>query len=471
MRAIATAGSLLLAALAAVSTLALTAEPRSDAATAIEKVEKARDLLRKDLYEDALDAAGSAVELSPELAAAHETLAAALYRRGDFPESEHHYRRAVELDPDDAAAHFGVGRILRTLGSYAEAAESFHEAARLAPETPKYLRTLSNHLARREDSLELLRRYLAIARRDGANTGTSFPPEGEETIRNVEAWVALLETLGDRPLAERVKSEPCTVRLQIAQKQPYLRLKVGGLEKQRFVFDTGATGITISPRLAKKAGLTPIKPFSIGGTGAGRTETGSLVLIDEIAIEDRIVIRNLPATVRDPAGPEEGLIGPSTFSQFNITVDLDGRRLAFEPTGTGTTGRTEPFRNVGGQILVTARVNDLPFNAMLDSGSTSTIVGTTTLARVPGLDTVPGRWLTGTIVGVGGPITVRRMILQGSLSMAGRAYPADGLPTGDLSGLSRALESEVYLILGFPHLDDSAFTIDYERMTVTFSSS
>jgi predicted aspartyl protease len=285
----------------------------------------------------------------------------------------------------------------------------------------------------------------------------------------VEAWAALLETLGDRPLMERVKSEPCTVRLQVAGKQPYMRIKVGDLGNQRFVFDTGATGITISPRLAKRAGLSPIKPFSIGGTGAGRTETGSLVLIDAISIDDKIVVRNLPATVRNPSGPEEGLIGPSTFSQFNITVDLDRRRVAFEPAGTETAGRTEPFRNVGGQIVISARMNDLPFNAMVDSGSTSTIVGTTTLARVPGLDTVPGRWLTGSIVGVGGPMADRRMILQGGLSVAGRGYPADGLPTGDLSGLSRALESEVHLILGFPHLDDSAFTIDYERMTVTFS--
>ena len=206
------------------------------------------------------------------------------------------------------------------------------------------------------------------------------------------------------------------------------------------------------------------------GTGAGRTEVGSLVLIDEISIDDRIVLRNLPATVREPAGPEEGLIGPSTFSRFNITIDLKRRRLVFDPPGTEVRGRVEPFRNVGGQIMISARVNDIPFNAMVDTGSTTTIVGKTTVARGPGLDTGPGRWLTGSIIGVGGLVADRKMILRGALSIAGRGYPADGLPTGNLTGLSRALESEVYLILGFPHLDDSPFTIDYKRMTVTFSA-
>ena len=37
-----------------------------------------------------------------------------------------------------------------------------------------------------------------------------------------------------------------------------------------------------------------------------------------------------------------------------------------------------------------------------------------------------------------------------------------------LSGFSRSLESEVYVILGAPQLDDSPFTIDYGRMTLTF---
>ncbi len=432
--------------------------------------EEALSLLKQDLYEDALDAAGSAVEMWPEHAPAHTAKAMALYRRGDFIEAERHYRRAVELDPDHAPGHYGVGRILRTLGKYAEAAESFSKAAALAPDVPKYMRTLSNHLQRREDSLELLRRYLVMVKYRPESTDTTYEPlESKATIRNVEAWVALLESLGDRPLNHMTRADPGSIRLEVSRLQPYMRMAVAGIKSQRFVFDTGATGLTISPRIAARAKLEPIRPFTIVGTGGGRTETGDLVLIDEIALGEGIVIRNVPATVRDPAGPEEGLVGPSMFSRFNVTVDLKKRRLTLGPKGEVTPGRVEPFRNVGGQIMVTARLDDVPLNAMVDTGSTTTIVGTTAVSRIPGLSTVPGSWISGPIVGVGGPIADRRMILSGGFSLASRSYPADGLPTGDLSGFSRALESEVYMILGVPHLDDSAFTIDYEAMTVTFA--
>jgi len=245
------------------------------------------------------------------------------------------------------------------------------------------------------------------------------------------------------------------------------------------VFDTGATGLTISHRIAARAKLAPIRPFTIAGTGAARLETGDLVLVPEIALGDAVVIQNVPATVRDPAGPEEGLIGPSSFSGFDITVDLKGRRLSLAtpvPSTTAAVGaRSEPFRNVGGEIVITARVNGEPLNAMLDTGSASTIVAKTALSRAPGLAAVPARWGatpetgSGGILGVGGPLAERRSILKGTLSFAGRDYPAGGLPSADLSGFCRSLESDVHVIVGAPHLDDAAFTIDYRRMTVSFA--
>ena len=129
-------------------------------APAADLIQSARTLLREDLFEDALAAAGSAVARSPESAEAHVVMADALYRRGDFDRADEHYRKASELDPNSAAAQFGIGRILRTEGKYAEAAESFSRAAALAPEVPKYLRILANHLALRKDVIVMLRRYL-----------------------------------------------------------------------------------------------------------------------------------------------------------------------------------------------------------------------------------------------------------------------------------------------------------------------
>jgi len=421
-------------------------------------------LMKDDLYEDALDMAGSAVDSFPGDARSHVAMADALYRRGDFDEAEKHYRRGVELDDANAAAHFGVGRILRTTGRYGEAAGSFSRAAALAPDVPKYLRVLANHLARRADAIGMLERYLELVRRN---------PDADEEIRagNVEAWLALLKRAGDAPLSALVSKQPGVVRLQVRRGQAYFRMSVNGVKNQKFVFDTGATGVTVSPRLAARARLEPIRPFTIAGTGAHRTESGDLVLIDRIAIGDGIILENVPATVRDPAGPEEGLLGPSLLSAFDITVDLDKGRLDLEtPAAKPRSGTIVPFRNVGGEILIEARVNGVGLNAMLDTGSASTIIGRTTLRRVPGLQAAPGQWYAGTTIGVGGPLADRKVVIAGTLSFAGLEFPADGLLSGNLDGFSRAVESEVYVILGAPHLDETPFTIDYRAMTVTFSS-
>ncbi|HET6372192.1 MAG TPA: tetratricopeptide repeat protein [Candidatus Polarisedimenticolia bacterium] len=439
-------------------------DPTAESRAAVtHSLEIARGFMKEDRYLEALEIAESAVKAWPGHAPAQVVLADALYRKGDFSDAEAGYRRAVEMDPNLAEAHFGVGRILRTLGRYGDAAESFSRAAALAPLVPKYLRTLANHLARREDSLSMLRRYLELVRSD--------PSHGEEEIivRNTEAWITLLESLGERPLSEMARAEPCSLPLSVVRGQPYLKISVAGLKNQRFVFDTGATGITVSPRIAARAKLVPIRPFTIVGTGSKRTETGDLVLVPEISLGEGIVLRNVPATVREPLGLEEGLIGPSLFASFDITVDLHRGRLTFDRPGPTRVGRAEAFRNVGGQIMMTSALDGVRLNSMLDTGSTATLIGKSSLGRVPTLRTLPARYTGGATVGIGGMLAEQKALMEGTFSLAGRDYPAGGMPTGDLSGFSRALESEVYVIVGTRHLDDTVFTIDYRRMTVTFS--
>jgi predicted aspartyl protease len=418
-------------------------------------------MLRQDLYEDALDLAAAAADRWPGQSPLQVCLADALYRRGDFEDAERSYRRGVEIDPEDAGAHFGVGRILRTRGRYAEAAESFSRAAALAPDVPRHLRVLANHLARRSDVIAMMERYLELTR--------SLPDRGgeeEAAIRNVEAWVALLRKMGDRPLSRLVQGDPVTVTLR--GEQPAVRLALNHLRNQRFVFDTGATGLTISPRIAARLKLQPIRPMTITGTGAGGTETGDLVVIDRLALGEEVVLENVAATVRDPTGTEEGLIGPSFFSAFDIAIDLRGGKLSLRLPGEARHGRAVPFRNVGGQIVIPSRLQEVTLNAMVDTGSSGTIIARSALVRVPGLQTLPGAWFRGESAGIGGAMGQRKVIASGSFTFADRTHKADGLASGDLSAFSRALESEISILLGASHLKETPFTISYRDMTVTF---
>src|SRR5262249_32339995 len=158
-------------------------------------------------------------------------------------------------------------------GKYGDAAESFHRAAALDPGNAKYLRILSNHLALREDVLKLLARYLELP-----------PAEDEGIIKNVRAWMELLKEMGDEPLDEVVRSDPTTLPLNVLRGQAYLKADVNGAIGQRFAFDTGATGITVSPRLAKLAKLKPIRPVTITGMGGKGTVDGDLVVIRSLTL-------------------------------------------------------------------------------------------------------------------------------------------------------------------------------------------
>jgi len=420
-------------------------------------LESARALLDDDKFEEALAAARSLVEREPESADARILIADALYRRGDFEESEAAYRKAVEIDPNAAGAHFGVGRILRTQGKYGEAAGFFHKAAALAPENPKYIRTLANHLARREDVISLLTKYLEM------------PAAEDEGIRkNTAAWIELLKFLGDEPLREIVRSEPTDVALNILSGQAYLSLDVNKKKAQRFAFDTGATGMTISPRLAKSAKVKRIQPFSITGMGGQGTVSGDLVLIRDLTLGG-IALRNIAATVAAPKGLEEGLIGPSFFSGFMIRIELAAGLLSLEPYDKAAPASADAmqlvFRNVGGQIVVPASLNGVTLNAMVDTGAQSSLASFSSTSRIEGHELLNPAMGQARSFGLAGPMT-RKTIRTGTLTFAGRDFKADGMPSVDLARFSRAVESEIYLVIGFPELSAFRVGIDYRTNTL-----
>ncbi|MBI3449583.1 MAG: aspartyl protease family protein [Acidobacteria bacterium] len=426
----------------------------------------AQKLLDADRWQEALDAARGIVAAHPESAAAGTLLADALYRRGDFEEAEAAYRAAAAADPNFAPAQFGIGRILRTVGHYGDAAESFHRAAALDPNNPRYVRTLSNHLAKREDVIRLLTHYLDMP-----------PVEGEGVINNVRAWIELLKELRDEPLGEIVTSDPTDLPLNVLRGQAYLKADVNTAAGQRFAFDTGATGLTISPRLAKLAKVKTIRPFTVTGMGGKGVVDGDLVLIKSLKLGG-VSIRNVSATIAEPRGDEEGLFGPPILGSFLIRVDLDpgtlGLRLndgkpdAPKPAGSAPAPLAIPFRNVGGQIFVKASLNGTPLNAMVDTGASSSLATMSAAPRVPGLELLPGDWVQGRSVGLAGSLA-RKALREATLSFGGVDFKADRMPCVDLARFSRALESEVYLVIGFPELARFVTEIDYRTNTLTLT--
>jgi adenylate cyclase len=88
--------------------------------------------------EEAVRAAGKAVELSPDLADAHLALGAAL-RLSHDPGAAAEYERAVELNPHDANVHYRFAKFLVLEGEKRRAIEHYERAFALAPDDYRYV--------------------------------------------------------------------------------------------------------------------------------------------------------------------------------------------------------------------------------------------------------------------------------------------------------------------------------------------
>jgi len=73
------------------------------------------------------------VQLLPDYAEGHLTLAQTLAKLGDSQRSTTEFKRVLELDPNVYAAHFGLGQLLLANGNLPDAESAFREAIRLRP--------------------------------------------------------------------------------------------------------------------------------------------------------------------------------------------------------------------------------------------------------------------------------------------------------------------------------------------------
>jgi serine/threonine-protein kinase len=92
------------------------------------------DLPQAEAYRLGKVAAERAIELDPELAEAHASLAPVLFENGwDWAAAEREYRRSLELNPGYASAHQGYGEFLYCMRRFDESLAEIHRAIELDP--------------------------------------------------------------------------------------------------------------------------------------------------------------------------------------------------------------------------------------------------------------------------------------------------------------------------------------------------
>jgi predicted aspartyl protease len=454
----------------------LVAEQPDDAGL---RIRLADCLTRTDRFVEAIEHARHAVSLPDGGAEALAALGKALHRLGDFDAARERLLEGLEKDADCAECLWALARIQAIHGDYIAAGEGLRRAATLQPENPVFVRSVAVYVTDREQQKELYRGYLALPRRDELSVW-----------ENARAWLGMLEFVGDRRLRQtEIPEQGTEVRLDVQEGMSYLDVTLGR-RKLRYMFDTGASGFTISARTMKRLKLEPVDAYTITGIGGkGKSET-KMVLVPEIRVGEA-VIRNVPAVVADAGPTTDGLLGPTLFGGASITLDPAHRRLriggpadpGYRPAGAGKSEKRKskdrdrspleiPFLSINGTPFIPIQVNGHAMHAMVDTGASQAVLSEYAAGEVPDLEFMaPGLAPPGyrEIRGATGTTRDIRVARRASLVYADREVEmAAHLPdrdrvlvSYDLTPLSHGVGTEIWAILGSPQLDDYILTIDW----------
>ena len=197
--------------------------------------------------------------------------------RSDWDEAARQWSHAVALQPDNAYFNYMRAASLARLGHRHAAADALQMTLLLRPE---------KHLARQ------IRTDLAglSGPGDTASTGESAVPL--EAARGV--WIV-----------------------------PVL---VNGQHRGRFLLDTGASVVVLSPTFAAIVGAAPREQDTLElDTIAGRTR-GAWASLSSLKVGDAEV-RDAAVIVHPPGGELDGILGNTFLNRWDIALDPDRRLL------------------------------------------------------------------------------------------------------------------------------------------------
>jgi adenylate cyclase len=130
---------------------------------------------RRDILDQALDAAQTSAAIDDHDALAHYVLGRVQIRRGEFDIALAEAQKAVELNPSFAHAYLGLGDALMHLYRFEEALANFETAARLSPHDPHYW-TFIHHQAWPLLALKRYEEAIKVERRALLNPNAGFYP-------------------------------------------------------------------------------------------------------------------------------------------------------------------------------------------------------------------------------------------------------------------------------------------------------
>ncbi len=478
-----------------------------------------RSFLKEEKIDDAMTLAKNATAAQPGSAAVWAAMGDVQFRFGQMSPAELSYQKALKLDPRNLEAYLGLARIYRAYSLYAHAYANLERAHQIAPSNPQVERMWLGQLSRK-DRIAAIEAYLA----------SPHPDDPEET-QALELRLAFLKATEGQSHACRLVSEVAQTdtKLEALRRDPQHVFGMGLVvalngHDARLEFDTGAGGISVSRKVAEKAGLTQItqeKFYGIGDKGAqaGYSAIAEDIRIGKLEFKDCVVHVSKSVSINT----EDGLIGADVFSSYLIDIDLPEQKLRLSPlpkrpdeptaptalkTGeqsepsddespseatqakANESGTNQPASEVkprkrlpqdryiapemanwtsvfrfGSHLLIPTRVNDSPSMLFLiDTGATMNTLSSRAAQQVTKVSSDP----RATVKGLNGTVSKVYRADKATLYFAHYAQKNQDIVTFDISNISRRMGTEVSGILGFAMLHMLQVKIDYRDGLVDF---
>lgn len=431
-----------------------------------------RALLQDHKAQDAYAAAAQGLAKAPQSSAAQLAAGLGALRRGDLAQAEQYFRAGYKIDPKDPSALTGLAMIYSMVSKFKVARDLRLEAYRQAPEDPALMLVHANSLKGAEH-IAALEKILAI-----------YDPESGQA-RALRVHIARDRAIGDRKL-RRVTSpyESARVKLMRLLDGPRrlqgmgLRVRFNDRETATLLLDTGASGISLAPRTAEKAGLEVLgrETGEVKGIGDERSQDALEYLASDVEIGN-VKFQNYPVSVFRTAKTQDfdGIIGADVLGQFLVGIDFVKSEITLDPFPKPVASEEPEDANAeiapgfhrayrfGDHLMIFTFINPGPGRLFLiDSGAASNLI-----------DEEAAREATS--VAGGSPFVVKGIQVNVnktslaehvSLVFAGMRQDNPDLIAFNFDKLSDAEGVGLSGILGMPVLIQLKLTINYQNGTV-----
>jgi tetratricopeptide (TPR) repeat protein len=341
-----------------------------------------RALLLQDLWQQALEEAREHYAMVPDDPICVASLGEALFRAGLPDEAKTLLESLVSESTPTSRALMTLARLNSAAGNSKEATNLMDQAVALSPTDRELLLHASSVAADRPEAIRRLEQFLELS--EGADP---------DRVTAAKETLEMLRELGDQKLWVR-KTHPERLELPLRRVFNASRRQLGYVVEVRFgaagkpvrlLLDTGASGLHITERVARKNGFKPLARTTLFGGGNDQRHATRRGIFTSFAVGD-LEFTNALASMNpnefEPTGRFHGLLGISVFDGYRVTLDLKKQRLVLEPPPTDDDGSRYWMFN--GQMLVRAGSTHGQNGLFLfDTGAGTTLLDTGFVERVP----------------------------------------------------------------------------------------